>query len=426
MGASDYLWAPGEEPPVIQDHSLAKHEVLSRYLRVYVEVLTVNVVMDRFRLTLVDGFAGGGSYLTSRGEVHHGSPLQMIHAMQEAQVVADTRRKKDFLLDVDFFFVEKKQQNLEVLEATLRLDAAAAAYARQGRIHVVPCAFEDCAQNIIDYVSTKGRAGRVIFLLDQYGYSGVPLSTLRTIFSRLPNAEVLLTFATDWLIDYMSAEGTITRSRLGDMGLLELADQFDVLLACRQHRDPRWRRLVQSILHHDLVQQSGAKYFTPFFIVSPKAHREYWFVHLSGHSRARDEMAKLHWALENRFAHYGRHGLGMLGYDPREDVLLSAQLPFNFSGASSTVLMQRLMDEIPRRLHGHSDGIGFADFFDGLCNETPATRDQFQDALRELSFEKRIEILDANAKVRRLDVRINGEDRVRLTSQVTLDFGHHR
>jgi hypothetical protein len=38
-------------------------------------------------------------------------------------------------------------------------------------------------------------------------------------------------------------------------------------------------------------------------------------IHLSSHWKARDVMTDLHWELGTTFAHYGRPGLYMLGYD---------------------------------------------------------------------------------------------------------------
>jgi three-Cys-motif partner protein len=49
-------------PPIIHQHSLAKHEILRAYLTAYIQTLISSPFQDRFRLTLVDGFAGGGIY----------------------------------------------------------------------------------------------------------------------------------------------------------------------------------------------------------------------------------------------------------------------------------------------------------------------------------------------------------------------------
>jgi three-Cys-motif partner protein len=427
MSRTEYLWAPGEEPPLIQDHSLAKHEVLNQYLRTYVDVLTANPAMDAFKLTLIDGFAGGGAYTTTRGELHRGSPLQMVYAMEEASAIASARRaKKSFLLDTNFIFVEKEPRNNEVLAAVLQSDPVCRRLISENRIFHKPGTFEEHARSIVQHVRSRGRTGRSIFVLDQYGYTDVPLATIKNVLEQLPKAEVLLTFATDWLLDYMSNTSKgVGRERLGDMGLSGMEQNFDSILKGKGHKSPEWRRSAQSHLYLDLVRGSGAEFFTPFFIVSPRAHREYWFVHLSRHLRARDEMAKLHWALQNRFAHYGRWGLGMLGYDPTNDSQINQQQIFDFSASAQEEAFSRLSAEVPEWLGTRGgDGVPFLEFFKSVCNETPVTSDHLRDLIQSLTRVGELEVLDGETGSRRRDgVQLKDGDIVRCPRQLILDLG---
>src|SRR5438552_4194135 len=108
MTSDCHSWSIGKDPPLIRPHSLAKHRVLKSYLERYVAVLTSNPRSEQLRLTLIDGFAGGGIYLDSRSkEERPGSPLIMLEAMQSAAVAAQQARSKDFHLDVEYFFIEK-------------------------------------------------------------------------------------------------------------------------------------------------------------------------------------------------------------------------------------------------------------------------------------------------------------------------------
>jgi three-Cys-motif partner protein len=85
MRHEHHSWRLGNDPPLIRPHSQAKHRVLRLYLERYVSVLTARIQQDSFRLTLVDGFAGGGRYLDSRTkEERSGSPLIMLEAMEQA------------------------------------------------------------------------------------------------------------------------------------------------------------------------------------------------------------------------------------------------------------------------------------------------------------------------------------------------------
>ena len=66
MTTEHHEWKIGREPPSIRPHSLATHRILRAYLELYVDLLTARPAQETLRLTLVDGFAGGGRYLDSR------------------------------------------------------------------------------------------------------------------------------------------------------------------------------------------------------------------------------------------------------------------------------------------------------------------------------------------------------------------------
>ena len=57
-----FEWHPDERPPEIESSSKAKLEVFRTYLSAYIERLNVGFRRDVFKLDLVDGFAGGGTF----------------------------------------------------------------------------------------------------------------------------------------------------------------------------------------------------------------------------------------------------------------------------------------------------------------------------------------------------------------------------
>ena len=63
MARKPYQWPADGKPAVIQQHSVAKHDVLRAYLIDYIQTLVVSPQQDQLRLTVVDGFAGGGIYV---------------------------------------------------------------------------------------------------------------------------------------------------------------------------------------------------------------------------------------------------------------------------------------------------------------------------------------------------------------------------
>lgn len=394
MADPHHDWRVGEPEPIIRAHSLAKHRVLEQYLLRYVDVLTSNLRIPEFRLTLVDGFAGGGLYRDwQTKERRFGSPLLMLRAMRDANVSAQTRRsRKDFHLDVEYFFVEKSPDAFAFLQAVIR--DSEFRHLAPDRVKLFNDEFINCVHPIINHIRNRGRGSRAIFLLDQCGYAEVPFLAIREILSTLGNAEIILTFAADSLIDYLGAQNSMqpTLTRLG----LDLTPEQ--LMSAKQHAN--WRLAIQILLHRELIKNSGAKFFTPFFVRSKDAHRDLWLIHLSNHARARDVMTELHWVENRSFAHYGGPGLMMLGYDQDCDERISGQ-SFLFDDIALTRTKESLVGQLPERISRHGDGITFSTFFAELTNETPATSDIIKAALADLLIEGEIEIRDETGLVQR-------------------------
>jgi three-Cys-motif partner protein len=103
---------------------------------------------------------------------------------------------------VRYIFVEKDPEALDYLRGVLNESRYAQLVG--DRIHLIQGEFTAQVSEIMAFVKKRGRADRAIFVLDQFGYTDVPLPTIRSILATLDNAEVILTFATDFLIDYLN------------------------------------------------------------------------------------------------------------------------------------------------------------------------------------------------------------------------------
>lgn len=402
---SHYVWEVGGPLPRLGQHSITKHQVLKKYLEKYVSILAARPEQDELRLTLVDGFAGGGAYLHPESEERlPGSPLIMVQAMAAAEAAAKQLRRKDFFLNVEYIFVEKLKPTIEFLGRELR--ESEAAFGQMDRISLLAGSFSQHLDAILSRVEQRSRSGRVIFVLDQYGFSDVRMADLRRIFKRLPNAEVILTIAIDWLIDHWTEKANYDRI-LADLEI-NLTPGF--AREIKQAFPNDWRSMIQNKLHGELRSKCGAGYYTPFFIHSTDSHRAYWLLHYSGHSKARDVMMRLHWEVENHFQHFGRAGFGMLGYDPRQCESDDSQLklPFAFDGSALERTRQALLSEIPRLIL--PQGRSFSDFFDAVVNDTPATKKMLGDCIRELTLEKELEVRASDGRVRRNGVQIQDDD----------------
>lgn len=380
-----YAWHIGSAPPLIDPHSLVKHQIVRRYLERYVQVLMSNYVIDKLTLSIVDGFAGGGEYLAEDGlQYHDGSPLIALNTIGEQQVLLNVGRIKQRRVDAKFYFVEKLKSNFDYLHSLLSTRLPS------GRIGNDVVLFKSAFQDVIGPVITdiRKRAGgeRAIFLLDQYAYDQVPASLLKTIFSQVKGAEVILTFNVDSLISFLS-DTKLSRQKLTDMGLDQYID-WGGIDQLKASGPAQWRSAIQRNLARGLVNASGARHYTIFYI-TPMGNTAwtYWLVHLSNSFKARDVMMELHWQLANHFSHYLEPDLFTLGYRTNIDSDATRQSAFDLGEAHhfDTLASQRchtgLSEKLIPTIYDSGESMPFAQWLENIGSSTPATADMIRQAL---------------------------------------------
>lgn len=423
MSEYQYKWGVGKQAPKIGQHSIAKHEILRAYLIKYLQTLTIVPSQEQFRLTIVDGFAGGGVYVhKTTGQEVQGSPLVILGAVKEAEQIINNGRPKQINFQIDYFFIEKNPDTVNVLKKQL----IASGYGSQlgENIHVINDEFGNRVGELEKFIVNKSRSKRSIFLLDQYGYSDVPTHQIRSLFTNLPGAEVILTFAVDSFVNYAN-DGETTRQLLKKIGVPNCLEGYSIKEL--KSSEKNWRFIIQSCLHKGLVDGCGARFFTPFFIRSKDGHGDYWLIHLSQHAKARDVMTCIHWDKNNRFIHYGGAGIDMfqmLGYDPEEDCCFTGQNKFAFcfddDARNQSVLS--LSAQIPEIIYSSYDGLAFGELFSTTCNTSPASAEIYRESLGLLIAEKEIEVLSQDGKRRRSPQSIHNNDQIIPASQMKFLF----
>ena len=420
MATSHYDWEHG--PAEIQQHTIAKHNILRSYLAAYFSTLVSSPNQDVLRLTLVDGFSGGGLYVHGDTKaLTLGSPFIFLEATKEAEFLINKDRRKPVRLEVDYFFVEADHNAYAHLEDTLRDRGFGSRIGLD--IQLRNKAFHEVAGEITAFIKKKSpRNGRSIFALDQYGYKDVPTTLIRNIFAALPSAEVILTFGVDSLINYASDKAP-TRKLLDRIGLGDITSgqSIDVL----KQSDRQWRLAIQANLYRALVEQCGAKHFTPFFIRNNKGHGDYWLIHLSQHHRARDVMTEVHWNNSNHFIHYGGPGLEMfqmVGYDPNRDSSFKGQseLGFEFDDIARNASIDALVEQIPRHVYANEGGISFGELFATTCNGTPASGEIYRSAIKILLDHRALKVIAVDGGQRHSAQRIHDKDQIRPPNQQVL------
>ena len=402
-----FEWHPDEPPPRIEAHSKAKLEVLRSYLREYFNRLNVNPQREEFKLDLIDGFAGGGTFL-DEDTVLSGTPLIMLQETAEATDRLNEKRVKRLHIDCKFYFVDKEKAHTDHLRRVLaehghRVD--------DDRIVVRNALFEDDLESILNSIHQRQpRSGRAIFLLDQTGFAQVQLALVSRIFDELPAAEVILTFAADALVNHLAQTPQLAKA----VAPLQLTDsQIQDLI---QYRDgDGGRALVQRTLRDHARNITGAMYDTPFFIRPGGSRRALWFLHLSRHPTARDVMIQRHWDLHNTFEHYGPGDFGMLGWDTLKD---SGTLPlFQFGELDQQQMQKQLLESLPKELFGLvlEQPVTLDALRHMLANRTAARFSDLDQAIVRLVEEGEFEILDPDGKMRSRSLkRLSPTDRIAL------------
>jgi three-Cys-motif partner protein len=421
MTANHYDWQWGGSLPKLLRHSQVKHALLRAYLVDYFLTLVSSPHQDKIQLTVVDGFCGGGRYVNEAGQDVPGSPVVILQAVQEAKarVLHEQQRRKPLEFDVKLICIDESAAAIEHLKRVLN-EQGFGDKLRDGSVQLLQGDFVAHADAAIAEAQRRSpKAGRAIFVLDQYGYDSVPLRSLKQIFSTLNRPEVILTFNVDSLINYLCEKNVNDFERkTGITGAIPAA-QLD-----RDHRSPNWRLEVQAGLYQRLTMGSGASYFTPFFIRPERGHGDFWLLHLSQHWKARDVMANAHWKHQNHFVHYGAAGFDMLstGYAARIDAATKPQAAFEFDDIASAASLEALMAQIPRALDNHRGGIAFDQFFLDRMNTTPATKEMVEAAVLKLAVEKELQVLGKSGATSKVRVALKPSHILRLPPQRGFSF----
>ena len=380
-----YLWRIGSKPPPIDPHSQVKHQIVQRYLERYVQVLMSNYVIDKLTLSIVDGFAGGGEYSSDDGsEFYEGSPLIALRTIQEQEALLNVGRIKQRRIDAKYYFVEKLKPHFDYLKHLLGARLPSERFGND--VFLFKNAFLNVVDTLIRDIRQRAGGERAIFLLDQYAYDQVPAHLLKKIFTEVKGAEVILTFNVDSLISFLS-DTKISRQKLDELGLSKYID-WNSLQALKDQGPKVWRAAIQRNLARGLVESSGARHYTIFYITPlGSTPWTYWLVHLSNNYKARDVMMELHWEMANHFSHYLEPDIYNLGYQANSDSNVKRQFDFDlgeahhFDAVASQKTNNGLTQKLIPAIYDSGESRPFGQWLEAIGSSTPATSEMIRLAL---------------------------------------------
>ncbi|RZI43668.1 three-Cys-motif partner protein TcmP [Herbaspirillum sp. HC18] len=404
-------WIIGHPPPQLDPHSKVKHQLVRDYLYRYIRVLMANERMPRLKLSLVDGFAGGGLY-DNGSTTAYGSPLLLLKTVEEANVGLNLKRlHTPRQVDTEYHFVEFKKSNFEYLKHVLNAEGYGERIGRD--IALYQNAFEDVCRPIIAKAAARKGGQRALFLLDQYAYDDIELATVRNILTSLQGAEVILTFNVDSLLAFLSDNDqfhAITR-RIG------LEKYIDWTGYSRLKAETRWREIIQRQLAYGIWKASGARFMTLFF-VTPRGDTpwSYWLVHLSNAYKANDVMKAVHWEHGNSFGHSLEAGLFQIGYQANQDESVTGQRGLGFAEPAAfdqelyRASVANLSEQLPRIIYDYQFGVPFIELMESIANRTNATAEIVKESLHHFIQTKEIEARTSEGGMRMKGTSIHRND----------------
>jgi three-Cys-motif partner protein len=299
----------------LQPHSRAKHEILRRYLKAWIPILSQGGFPH---VLYIDGFAGPGRY--ARGE--DGSPIIALRAALEHRTAIKTAL---------FLFVEKRTDRANTLEAVigdLTLPENVRVKVAAGQ------SFEKAFGSLRQFYSSRGRPLPPTFaFIDPFGWTGAPFSILKEIMS-CPSCEVLVTFMYEEINRFI--------------GHPDQETNFDTFFGTRDWRagielpDPQRRnRFLHDLYMGQLQGQAGAKHVRSFEMRNESDVTDYYLFYatnsLLGLKKMKEAMWKVDEAGEFSFSDAtDPNQFVLFDKEPRFDTL-RRQILDRFRGQETTV-----------------------------------------------------------------------------------------
>ena len=405
MAKKQHNWIQGAR---LEEHSRRKHKILREYIFNYLTVRCSLPQQQRFRLAIVDGFAGAGRYECGES----GSPLIFMQELKRAVNAVNTRRRVQGLGMVEveclLIFNDQDYNAIELLKKNVAPEQVSITQTCSKlhiRVEYLNEVFEG-AYPKIKALLKQGRYKNVLFNLDQYGDSHVKRRTICDIMRSYPSAEIFYTFVISALLAFLQKnEPDQLKVRLNHLGVTSA----DISALGGLMSKNEWLGTAENIVFDAF--RLCAPYVSPFSINNPGGWR-YWLIHFANVYRARQVYNKILHENASLQAHFGRSGLNMLSYDPRHE----NGMLYLFDDEGREAAKNQLLSDIPRLLTESGDAMPVKEFYESIYNITPAHTNDIHAAIIE---NPDLEIITPAGGERRKANTISVDDTITLKRQAS-------
>lgn len=352
---------------IYQEHTRVKHELLGKYLKVWVSKLG----SVHKRVCYFDGFAGRGDY----EDKTLGSP---IIAMRVANEVAKKRAGSEVVC----VFIEKDLENYKNLNRIVQ------EYEPEYPCVKPQCVNGEFASVISDLLEDVGaRLAPSFFFIDPFGFSGIPFRIIKDILS-IQRTETFFTF--------------MYRDISRFLALPNIEHVFDELFGTRI-----WREIISANLREEqrehalrelyvrqLREEAGARFTWAFRVCTEsKFQTLYYLIHATNRFDGHDLMKSIM---------YKQGARGTFAYLGPEDFAAHHQMTL-FPDTSNIASLKKYLLERFRGQKLAYDKVREESW------ETPFIDKHFREALKELIKEDKINISPVTSKTER---GLRGQDKI--------------
>lgn len=270
-GPKETLWP-------LDPHTLAKHEILRRYLSAWFPIMS----QWNNRLVFLDGFAGPGAY--AGGE--EGSPLIALKTLIGHAAFKAFGTGTEYI----FIFWEADRKRFQSLADTLNdyKESLGGSWPRNVKVFAENQEFNAAAEVILADLVKSGRSLAPTFaFVDPFGITGLPMDLLKRL-ATFDRVELFVNMIMN------------TAKRFATSGQIDRS--FDELFGTAAYKQAEGLSgrdritLLHDLYAAQLVEECGFQYVQSFEMINMQGHTSYYLFygtnHLTGLKRMKDAMWK--------------------------------------------------------------------------------------------------------------------------------------
>jgi three-Cys-motif partner protein len=395
--SKNFHWSSdGQLLPETEAHSKAKHQVLEDYVKNWILTLCGNNIGSKKTVTLIDGFCGGGVYRDpeNRNELWYGSPIRMIHAVQEGLKAVQTEKgKPGYELNVKFIFIDENKDYLDCLKLQMANVGLQDYLDDTDKCEFICGEFENLVDKVLQIISS--RKGSSFFFLDPLGYTDVSMESLRKIIN-FGKSEVLYTFMIDFIQRFLTERDSSLEIAFSQV--LEADGYYQDFMSYKTQKraNKTETQAKQQYLRNETMRlfrhKGTATYVYSFALLPNKGTVKYYLIHLASNATAQKVMKESLWTVNNLdFMYQFRYGVYGLGFRAPDYYERNLRV-FDFKDSNVQAAIDDLTDSLIPIIHEADDGVLMQDLHQHTMQTNPAIWQHYEQLINEQRSNKEIEV----------------------------------